>query len=307
MTGDTVAHSNIIPLFDSGKRTAGAPSCPLPNFREALFGALDLGTGDGLLFTDRRFTILRIGGQAAEMHNAGAADLIGKDVRGLFTESGSTLLAEALYSLGGSESWAGELVARRMPDDVFPADVTIKRMPVEGKLLFCFVVRDLSETRRLRELLRQQRGQRREMYVTLRNLMRAFEKEKQGLERGIYHKITSMLLPSLEKIEAESSAAVRNSYVAILRNQLIDLTRGFSRELEGRFLTLTRSEIQVCRLIAKGLATKEVAERVNISFETVQTHRRNIRRKLGLNGRKISLHAYLADKAGFWQGEAGAD
>ena len=182
------------------------------------------------------------------------------------------------------------------PDETFPADVTIKRIPVDGSALFCMVVRDLSETRRLKELLNEQRIQRREMYVTLRNLMKAFEKEKKGLERGIYHKITNLLLPSLEKIESEPSAAIRNSYVNMLKTQLIDMTRGFTRELEGRMLTLTRSEIQVCRWIRKGLATKEVADRLNLSFETIQTHRRNIRRKLCLTGRKVSLHGYLADK-----------
>jgi len=302
-----MARSNIIRLFENCNGPPRVPGSSLADIRETIFRAMDLGTGDGILFTDEAMNVLRAGEQTAEMLNASPADIVGRDVRSLFMESGHAPVTDAMRSLSGNDSWAGEIDARRMPDEVFAADVTIKRIPLDGKPIFCFVLRDLSETRRLRELLRQQRSQRREMYVTLRNLMKAFEKEKKGLERGIYQKIKSMLLPSLEKIETEPSTAVRNSYLAILRNQLIDLTRGVSRELEGSFLTLTRSEIQICSLIAKGLATKEVAERVNISFETVQTHRRNIRRKLGLNGRKISLHAYLADKAGFWGEEASTE
>jgi len=35
---------------------------------------------------------------------------------------------------------------------------------------------------------------------------------------------------------------------------------------------------------------------MKLSFETVQTHRRNIRRKLGLNGEKMNLHAFLMNR-----------
>lgn len=302
-----MARANIIPLFSNCDRPAALTNRANQDLGETLFRAMDLGTADSIVFADEKLKILRVGDQTEDVHNAEAVGLIGKDVRCLFAPAGGTAVATAIQSLAGHESWAGEIDARRLPDDVFAADVTIKRIPLGGRPLYCLVIRDLSETKRLRELLRQQRSQRREMYVTLRNLMKAFEKEKKGLERGIYHKLKSLFLPSLEKIEAEPSAAIRNSYVNILRTQLIDMTQGFARELEGRFLTLTRSEMQICRLIQKGLATKEVADRINISFETVQTHRRNIRRKLCLTGRKVSLHAYLADKVVFWEADADTD
>lgn len=43
---------------------------------------------------------------------------------------------------------------------------------------------------------------------------------------------------------------------------------------------LTWSEIEIVRLIASGLTTKEIARRKNISFHTVNTHRKNIFRKM---------------------------
>ena len=46
---------------------------------------------------------------------------------------------------------------------------------------------------------------------------------------------------------------------------------------------LTPSEIEIVRLIADGLTTKEIAVRKNISFHTVMTHRKNIFRKLDVN------------------------
>jgi DNA-binding NarL/FixJ family response regulator len=46
---------------------------------------------------------------------------------------------------------------------------------------------------------------------------------------------------------------------------------------------LTDSEIEIVRLIAGGLTTKEIASRKNISFHTVNTHRKNIFRKMDVS------------------------
>ena len=46
---------------------------------------------------------------------------------------------------------------------------------------------------------------------------------------------------------------------------------------------LTGSEIEIVRLIAGGLTTKEIASRKNISFHTVNTHRKNIFRKMDVS------------------------
>lgn len=46
---------------------------------------------------------------------------------------------------------------------------------------------------------------------------------------------------------------------------------------------LSPSEIEVARLIAEGKTTKEIANIKHLSFHTVNTHRKNIFRKLGIN------------------------
>ncbi|TLU85764.1 MAG: response regulator transcription factor [Chlorobium sp.] len=46
---------------------------------------------------------------------------------------------------------------------------------------------------------------------------------------------------------------------------------------------LTSSEIEIVRMIAGGLSTKEIAAKKFISFHTVMTHRKNIFRKLGVS------------------------
>ncbi|WP_301099507.1 response regulator [Otariodibacter sp.] len=45
---------------------------------------------------------------------------------------------------------------------------------------------------------------------------------------------------------------------------------------------LTKREIEVCELLASGLNTKEVADKLNVSFKTVHTHRANAMSKLNI-------------------------
>lgn len=60
---------------------------------------------------------------------------------------------------------------------------------------------------------------------------------------------------------------------------------------------LTNSEMDIVRLIAEGLTTKEIALRKYISFHTVITHRKNIFRKLGVSS--VSELIMYAIKSGW--------
>lgn len=58
---------------------------------------------------------------------------------------------------------------------------------------------------------------------------------------------------------------------------------------------LTSSEIEIVRLIAGGMTTKEIAEKKCISFHTVNTHRKNIFRKMGVsNASELIMQAIRA-------------
>lgn len=67
--------------------------------------------------------------------------------------------------------------------------------------------------------------------------------------------------------------------------------RKYDSITEGMF---TKTEIKVLRLLSEGLSSKEVADRINISFNTVNTHRRNMLRKAKMkNTTELIQYAYL--------------
>lgn len=69
-------------------------------------------------------------------------------------------------------------------------------------------------------------------------------------------------------------------------------------------LNLTPTETEILKDIALGMTTKEIAERRFSSFHTVNTHRKNIFRKLGVNNVheaiKYALRAGLVDSAEYY-------
>jgi len=55
------------------------------------------------------------------------------------------------------------------------------------------------------------------------------------------------------------------------------------KQLEEQFQALTPREWEIVDLVVAGLMTKQIALNLNIGDRTVETHRRNLMRKLGVN------------------------
>jgi len=84
-----------------------------------------------------------------------------------------------------------------------------------------------------------------------------------------------------EIIEALDATVNGKKYYS---NELLDLLfESNEKKIVGEEMgQLTNSELEIVRLIADGLTTKEIAVRKFISFHTVISHRKNIFRKLGV-------------------------
>lgn len=67
-------------------------------------------------------------------------------------------------------------------------------------------------------------------------------------------------------------------------------------ELAEKFPTLTPTELRISALVKGSLHNWEIAERLNICEDTVENHRVNIRRKLGLLPKQNLLNYLLRHK-----------
>lgn len=142
------------------------------------------------------------------------------------------------------------------------------------------------------EALQKEKEQLEEMNITLRNVLQSIDKERDEMLTEIATKIGNHVIPALDRVETESDASIRKGYVTVIKDQLARLAPG-SESSDPLLLKLTHMETRVCQFIQAGYASKDIADSLNISLETVQTHRKNIRRKLGLHGKSVSLYAHL--------------
>jgi DNA-binding CsgD family transcriptional regulator len=118
--------------------------------------------------------------------------------------------------------------------------------------------------------------------------------ERARLERIVGENVRRLLLPLVSR--ARSTADERTRYVLDAVNDALQyLTHPIGAELAERAPSLTPREIEVCGLVRAGLASKEIGAILGISHRSVEVHRSNVRRKLGIRDPGIRLATFLAN------------
>lgn len=263
---------------------------------EKMLGAIFQSVGNGVLLIDNDLEIVKANQQASEIYGIPSEVLLGTHFCSLIVRDSCKKFEKICLNLLEGEMQKIEVACIYVDGKIFPADIVITRMDLDGQSFWPVIVRDISQQRALEDGLRAEKLQSEEMNVTLRNVLKSIESDRQETEQNLSHRIRTSLLPSLEKVRKEKNSEVRSSYLNMIREQLVSLTTGFEKELDGDLLKLSKTELKICRFIKSGLTGKEICEAMNLSFETIQTHRKNIRKKLGLSGRAANLHTFLANR-----------
>ena len=127
-------------------------------------------------------------------------------------------------------------------------------------------------------------------------LMKNIDRAKQEMGKMIVMQFRSLLVPIIENLQNEKDAAVYKSQLAMLSNYIENLTVDLSTGQQtnsSSLALLSLRELQIALMIKNYMTNEEIAARLHISPETVRTHRRNIRKKLGMKGTKARLNVHL--------------
>ena len=107
--------------------------------------------------------------------------------------------------------------------------------------------------------------------------------------------------PMLEIRECLQAGLRRQRYIC---QRVAELLLAPQTACDEEDVRLTPTEMDILKDIALGMTSKEIAERRFSSFHTVNTHRKNIFRKLGVNNAheatKYALRAGLVDPAEYY-------
>lgn len=126
--------------------------------------------------------------------------------------------------------------------------------------------------------------------VALREVIGQIELEKNKIKENISSNIDELVIPILRKAKTKG---IGEKHIGLIEQNLKKITSSFGITLSSKKLKLTPREIDVCNMIEKGMTNKEMSDFLNISIQSVEGYRKNIRKKLGLSNKKVNLSTYL--------------
>lgn len=132
-----------------------------------------------------------------------------------------------------------------------------------------------------------------ETNVALKVLLEHRDRDLVDLEQRITRNIHDLVLPYVEKLNSSLKGHREKTLAEIVENNLNDIITPFLHRLSSLHLLLTPQEVEVAALVRQGKSSQEIADVLGVSVSTISFHRKNLRRKLGLDDRSVNLRTYL--------------
>ncbi len=132
-----------------------------------------------------------------------------------------------------------------------------------------------------------------ETNAALRVLLKKRDEDKKETEEKVVSNVRELVLPFVDKLKASKMSERQRTFLDILESNLNDIVAPLARTLSSNFYNFTPMEIQVANQIKHGKLSKEIADSLSVSKQTVDTHRRNIRKKMRIHNKKKNLRASL--------------
>ena len=159
-----------------------------------------------------------------------------------------------------------------------------------GILIFCLDVTRTHNAIKESTLFQNKLDQAKSAITTLLDLK---EEVRSDLEERFSLNASDLLLPLIERLQKSHLNKEQSHILTLIESGLVDITSKFSSKLNSPSFRLTPREILVAFLIKTGKTSKEIANMLSVSPASIEFHRANIRKKLGLTNSKTNLRSFL--------------
>ena len=132
-----------------------------------------------------------------------------------------------------------------------------------------------------------------ETNIALQVLLEKRQEDKKEVEDNVLTNVKEMIAPYFEKFRKTKLDDQQKAVLSIVESNLNEIISPFSRKMSQKYLNLTPTEIHVANLIRYGSDSKEIADIMGLSPRTIYNHRKNIRKKFGLDNKKTNLRSHL--------------
>ncbi|MFQ6008395.1 MAG: phosphatase RsbU N-terminal domain-containing protein [Candidatus Zixiibacteriota bacterium] len=164
------------------------------------------------------------------------------------------------------------------------------------------IVRDITDRKQAEEQLKKtakelkaEREELAEKNLVLRYILEHIEQERQEYKQQICQDVEKAVFPVLQQLQ-EKMEPPHARELAVLQRELKTILDRDVDMFRQRYAELTPREQEICELIKENLSSKEIADTLNISLLTVQKHRQDIRKKLGITNQDVNLTTYLRSR-----------
>ncbi len=147
-----------------------------------------------------------------------------------------------------------------------------------------------AELHETQEKLESKNRQLKNKYIALKELMEHIETERAHKDNEIISYIETIINPILSKMK---TSATPEKYFAELERTVGNIASDFNTTLKYNYTKLTPKEREICNYLKNGSGSKEIADLLNLSEQTVAKHRDHIRKKLGISNKKVNLVSFL--------------
>lgn len=145
--------------------------------------------------------------------------------------------------------------------------------------------------------LEVQRKNLEETNTALKVLLKQREEDRVEMENRILRNIKDLISPYVAKLKDKNLKSGERTLIDIIDSNLKDITSPLLQRLTTAKIILTPQEIQVAAMVKEGKSSKEIADVLNVSTTTISFHRKNLRKKFGLDNSRKNLRAYLLSMA----------
>lgn len=112
--------------------------------------------------------------------------------------------------MGDGDVLHGEVNGITGSGDAFPASITVNIFRLGGEDFLHLIIRNITQQKAMERYWREEKTKAEEMNVTLRNVMKAIDRDKDDFEVSIAQKVITSIFPSLQNLAAEDNRDIRD-------------------------------------------------------------------------------------------------
>ncbi len=287
--GDT----HVVVVYDIARQRQAENALRLTQF--SVDNALD-----PIIWLGRRGEIIYVNHAACKAVGYTRDELLSMSVFDVALDMSTEQWEELWEARKEQDGLLSEIGQRRKDGSVYWAEVSSRYLQYNGNEYVWVTIRDITKRKRAQESLEERERELQikshnleEANAALRVLLRHRDEGKEALVNNMLANVRELVSPYIEKLGASHLSDVQRTCLGLIESGLSDIVSPFVQKMTSAYSHFTPTEVQIANLIKGGKTSKEIAKLMNVCTGTIEVHRNNIRKKLGLNNKSINLQTYL--------------